>query len=220
MESQFDCKALPIAERPHAVTWLDLLSEMIDLRSFTNLWFWLTLAVMWSTASHWVLGVPFDMVQRANAKGGQAAADLDVIAHIYVNRLLFITAEAGLWAAGVLAFLLSSMAMLGFVYGLQFAQALFLLAFPMTIVGAVTLRTARAIHAEAATGASLRRRLTRLRLWTQGIGMIAILITVFWGMAQNLSINVPDRNDRQGGQHGYHDPEHSPAVTDIGWRRA
>ena len=39
-------------------------SEVIDLRSFSNLWFWIALAVMWSTVSHWVMGVPWDMVQR------------------------------------------------------------------------------------------------------------------------------------------------------------
>ncbi len=201
------------------LTWFDLLSEMIDLRSFSNLWFWLALAVMWSTASHWVLGVPYDMVQRAAAKGGQAEADMEALARIYVNRLLYIASEAGAWAAGVLAFLLSSLGILGFFYGVQFAQALFLLAFPMTVVGMITLRVAQGIDAEAASGAALRRRLMRLRLWTQGIGMIAILITVFWGMAQNLSINVPDRNNRQGGPQGYYEPENHHAAPFHGWRR-
>ncbi len=200
------------------MTWIELLSEMIDLRSFSNLWFWLALAVIWSTASHWVLGVPYDMVQRAAVKGGQAEADLEALARIYVNRMLFIAAEAGAWAAGVLGFVLSSLAILGFVYGVQFAQALFLLAFPMTLVGAVSLRVARRIAAEQAGGADLRRKLTHLRRWTQGIGMIAIVITVFWGMAQNLSI--PDRNNRQGGQHGQHEPHQHPLAADHGWRRA
>lgn len=201
------------------VTWIDLLSEMIDLRSFSNLWFWLALAVMWSTASHWVLGVPYDMVQRASAKGGQAEQDLEALARIYVNRLLFIAAEAGAWAAGVVAFLLTSLAILGFGYGVQFAQALFLLAFPMTFVAMITLRVAQDIDAGQITGAALRRRLTRLRLWTQAIGMIAILVTVFWGMAQNFSINGPVRDNRQGGPQGYHEPDHITPAPDHGWRR-
>lgn len=208
-----------ILRKGAVLTWLELLSEMIDMRSFSNLWFWLALAVMWSTASHWVLGVPYDMVQRAGAKGGQAEADLEALARIYVNRMLFIADEAGAWAAGVLACLLSSLAILGFWYGLQFAQALFLLGFPMTLVGIITLRVARGIATEGASGAGLRRRLTRLRLWTQGIGMLAILITVFWGMAQNLSINVPDRNNRQGGPQGYHEPKDLTPGADHGWRR-
>lgn len=205
--------------RSDVLTWLELLSEMIDLRSFSNLWFWLALAVTWSTASHWVLGVPYDMVQRAAIKGGQAEADLEALARIYVNRMLFIAAEAGAWATGVLAFLLTSLAILGFYYGVQFAQALFLLAFPMTLVGAISLRAARKITAEQAAGEVLRRRLTHLRRWTQAIGMIAIVITVFWGMAQNLSITIPDRNNRQGGQSGQNDPAYHLSAPDHGWWR-
>ena len=51
-----------------------ILTEIIDLRSFSNLWFWIALAVMWSSTSHWVLGIPHDMIQRAKREGGQAMA--------------------------------------------------------------------------------------------------------------------------------------------------
>ena len=62
--------------------WYQTLFEMIDMRSFSNLWFWIALAVMWSTASHWVLGVPFDMVLRARRHGEEAQADLeDMVRH-------------------------------------------------------------------------------------------------------------------------------------------
>ena len=44
---------------------------------------WIVLAVAWSSASHWVLGVPFDMVMRARRQGGQAAADLEDLARIF-----------------------------------------------------------------------------------------------------------------------------------------
>ena len=52
----------------------DSLFSTIDLRSFSNLWFWLMLAVAWSNVTHFVMGVPFDMVQRAKRKGGAALA--------------------------------------------------------------------------------------------------------------------------------------------------
>ena len=48
---------------------------------------WIALAVVWSSASHWVLGVPFDMVMRARRVGGQAEADLEDIARINVSRI-------------------------------------------------------------------------------------------------------------------------------------
>ena len=53
--------------------------ELIDMRSFSNLWFWIALAVVWSSASHWVLGVPWDMALRAKRKGGQLAEDFETL---------------------------------------------------------------------------------------------------------------------------------------------
>ncbi|WP_372572784.1 component of SufBCD complex [Ruegeria jejuensis] len=170
--------------------WYDSIFEMIDMRSFSNLWFWIALAVMWSSASHWVMGIPFDMVTRARRLGGQAEQDLNDITRVNVNRLLYITEVSGLWILAIGCFLLSGMAMLGFFYGIEFAQALFLLAFPMSIVGLVNLATARAIHGQNAQGVEIARFLNRCRIITQVIGMISIFVTALWGMYQNLSIGA------------------------------
>ena len=56
--------------------WYQTIFELIDMRSFSNLWYWIVLAVLWSSVSHWVLGVPFDMVQRAKRHGGKSLDDL------------------------------------------------------------------------------------------------------------------------------------------------
>jgi hypothetical protein len=80
--------------------------------------------------------------------------------------------------------------MLGFMYDFEFAQAVFLLAFPMSLVGLLSLSTARLITDEGSTGELLRKRLTRHRLYTQIIGMISIFVTAMWGMFQNMSAGV------------------------------
>jgi hypothetical protein len=174
----------------HALDWYQTLFEMIDMRSFSNLWFWIALAVMWSTASHWVLGVPFDMVLRARRHGGEAQVDLEDIVRINVNRLLYISQVSGLWLLGLGFFVLTSLVLLGFAYGIEFAQALLLLGFPMSLVGLLSLSTARLIRIEGSTGDVLQRRLMRHRLYTQIIGMISIFVTALWGMYQNLSIGA------------------------------
>ncbi|RME18629.1 MAG: component of SufBCD complex [Alphaproteobacteria bacterium] len=168
--------------------WYSAVFELIDMRSFSNLWFWIALAVMWSTTAHWVLGVPYDTIQRAARHGGQAQADLEDLVRINVNRLLYIAEVSGLWLLAIASGLLTSLAMLGFWYGVEFAQAVFLLAFPMTFVGLLSLRTARTIRAEALSGPALRRRLIRHRLATQVIGMVSIFVTALWGMYQNMTI--------------------------------
>ncbi|HSF63279.1 MAG TPA: component of SufBCD complex [Paracoccaceae bacterium] len=170
------------------MNWYQTVFELIDMRSFSNLWYWIALAVLWSTASHWVLGVPFDMVVRARRHGGQTAQDLEYLVGINVRRLLFIGGVSGLWMVAFSTTILTSLALLGFWYGVEFAQALLLLLFPMTLVGLMSLRTARRIAREGAAGPDLWKRLTRHRMGVQAIGMLSILVTAMWGMWQNIQI--------------------------------
>lgn len=161
---------------------------MIDLRSFSNLWYWIGLAVIWSTASHWVLGVPFDMVLRARRHGGQASIDLEDLVRINCNRLLYIGRMSGLWLLAFSCAVISALAVLGFWYGVEFAQALFLFVFPLSIVGLLSMSTARLITDEGASGELLHKRLGRHRLYTQIIGMFSVFVTAMWGMFQNLTV--------------------------------
>jgi hypothetical protein len=172
------------------VDWYETVFEVIDMRSFSNLWFWIAVAVVWSSASHYGLGVPYDMVLRARRHGGEAAADLEAIVEINVRRLMHIQTVAGLWLVGFGAFLLTALALMGFLYGLEFAQALLLIAAPMTLVGILTLATARRIAAGRVDRADLVRTLTRHRFAVQGIGVVAIMVTTMWGMWQNLNASA------------------------------
>lgn len=164
--------------------------SVIDMRSFSNLWFWIALAVMWSTASHWVLGVPWDMVLRARRKGGQLQTDVEDLARIYVNRMLYIGRVSGTALMVLVAGFLSALGVLGFWYGMQFAQAVFLMAAPMSLVGLLSLRAATAIEAGENTGEALFRRLRRHRRVVQTVGMISIFVTAMWGMFQNMQMSV------------------------------
>ncbi|PRY21475.1 hypothetical protein CLV78_10988 [Aliiruegeria haliotis] len=168
--------------------WYQTAFEVIDLRSFSNLWYWIVLAVVWSSSSHWVLGVPYDMVSRARRLGGQAEEDLHDLVRINVNRILYIIDTAGYLLVGFAFFLLTTLALLGFVYWVEFAQAVFLLALPMSGVFALSVRTARRIR--AADGEGLYHMLQVHRFITQVIGMGAIFVTAFWGMWQNLTLGV------------------------------
>jgi putative effector of murein hydrolase LrgA (UPF0299 family) len=168
--------------------WYQTLFEIIDMRSFSNLWFWIVLAVVWSTASHWVLGVPYDMVLRAKRYGEDAQVDLEDMVRINVNRLLYIGRVSGLWLAGFSCFFLTMLVLLGFVYHNEFAQAVFLLALPLSIVGMLSLSTARIIEAENSAGDVLFKRMNRHRLYTQIIGMVSIFVTALWGMYQNMNL--------------------------------
>lgn len=164
--------------------------EIIDMRSFSNLWYWIGLAVLWSSASHWAMGVPYDLVVRARRVGGQAERDLLDIVRINGNRILYIVDVAGLVILALSCFFFTGLAMLGFFYGVEFAQAVFLLLFPVCIVMLINISTARKLQRSQATVSAVSKILTRSRIYTQIIGMISILITSLWGMYQNFSIGV------------------------------
>ena len=164
--------------------------DLIDMRSFSNLWFWIALAVLWSTTSHWIIGVPYDLIQRAKRFGENHADDLEDLIRINVNRNLYIADTAGLWLVGLGAFVVSGLIVMGFFYNVEFAQALICMLLPMCLVGALTVRTSRIIAAGENTGAALYRRLARHRMTVQAIGMVSIFVTSMWGMYQNMQISA------------------------------
>jgi hypothetical protein len=172
------------------VDWYKNVFELIDLRSFSNLWYWIALAVVWSTSSHWVLGIPYDMVTRARRQGGATEADLQTLVRINTGRLLQIASISGMWLMGIVFCVLTTLILLGFVYRVEFAQAMFLILGPMSIVGALSLRAAARIAAQPLSGADLYRKLHRHRIMTQGIGMVSIFVTAMWGMWQNMQIGA------------------------------
>ena len=162
--------------------------EVIDMRSFSNLWYWIALAVVWSSASHFVLGVPYDLLQRAQRQDGQAMTDFEDIVRVNVNRILYIVHVAGHFLLAFWAFMLTTLLVMAFWYGVEFAQAVVLIALPMTVVFALTIRLARRIADEQLPGHALARLIVRQRFWTQVIGMIAIFVTAMYGMYQNLAV--------------------------------
>jgi hypothetical protein len=172
------------------VELFDTVFEVIDMRSFSNLWYWIALAVLWSSTSHWVLGVPYDMIQRARREGGQAQQDVEDMVRINANRLLDIMDRGALIVVTLAFFWLSVLAVLAFYYDVEFAAAVFLLLAPMSAIVWLSVRVCRRIMAGENTGAALHRRLIVHRRWTQSIGMVAIFVTAMYGMWMNLSVSI------------------------------
>ena len=166
------------------------LFEVIDMRSFSNLWYWIAIAVTWSTTSHWVIGVPYDMLQRARRHGGQADSDFEAMVRINVNRLNYIRQLSGVWLVVFASTVASALVVLGFWYDVEFAQAVFLIFFPLSIVAGLSFRTAERIAASGETGEPLKRRMIRHRFSTQIVGMISLVLTAFWGMWRNLQLGA------------------------------
>ncbi len=170
--------------------WYKTIFEVIDLRSFSNLWFWLALAVLWSTVSHFVIGVPHDMIRRAERDGGQAIEDVEALAHIYTRRFLLIMRMGGLILVALVCFLVTSLLVLAIMFRMEFAQALLCLVVPMLGIMALTFRTCLIIEQADLRGPDLLRVLRRHRVTVQTIGMFALFFTGMFGMYQNLTLGA------------------------------
>ena len=163
---------------------LDLARDVIDLRSFSSLWYWISLAVMWSALSSWVMGVPHDTITRARRGDEQSAHDMHVVAKAHVNRLLAIVDASSTSSTAIGFFVVTSLGVLGFVYGVELGQAAFLLVFPFTLVGVLSVITARQLRETDFD--DLAERLRAFRFKVQSLGMLFIFITALWGMWVNV----------------------------------
>lgn len=171
--------------------WYDTVFEVIDMRSFSNLWYWIMLALVWSTVSQWVLGVPFDMIMRARRhKSEEAMEDLHDMVRVNVNRILYIVDVSGVWLLLLGSAFFTALGITAFVYWFEISQAVFLLFGPLVIVGFLSVRTARKIRERGETGDQLIKRLMTHRLTTQMVGVLAIFVAAMFGMYQNLYTGI------------------------------
>ncbi|WP_237072635.1 hypothetical protein [Pseudaestuariivita rosea] len=116
--------------------------------------------------------------------------DFEDMVRINVNRIDHLLGRGTGFATGFFCFMLTGLGLLGFYYSFETAQAIFLLAMPASIVLLMTVNKARKFQQHMPTGDDLRKQILMLRFWIQLIGVIAILITSFWGMYYNTLHNT------------------------------
>jgi hypothetical protein len=172
------------------VELIDTVFEVIDMRSFSNLWYWIVLAVMWSSVSYWVLGVPYDLIQQARREGGQLQQDLEELVRINTTRLLMLVERSGAIGVALLCFWGTGLGLLAFFYDVEFAQAIFLLLVPLSLVVWQSVRVSRRLVESQPDVEGLHHALIRHRRVTQVIGMLSISVTALYGMWQNTSISI------------------------------
>lgn len=167
--------------------WTNSILRIIELNTFSNVWYWLVVIVTWSIVSNWLIGVPIDMLFRARRYGTQELADLEGLVDIHVRRIVAYYNSFGPWLIGLLAFLLSALGAMGILYQFELGLGLFVLGAPLSIIGIVNLRLALQLHKAPLEGKDLVRRLFVVRLWTQIIAMVALFFTAMFGMYYSLA---------------------------------
>lgn len=166
--------------------------EFLDSRSFSSLWYWLVLILMWTEAGRRVLGVPGDVVQHARREPA-GEGGLVLLDWLLLNLPRWrIGQKEGPWLLGLGAFLLTSLAVLGFGFGLEMAQALTFLLVPQGLLLVLRLRLAGQLSpliaaaqsrqmptADAVAGAL--RLIVAHRRWVFVLSIVGVAVTALWG---------------------------------------
>jgi hypothetical protein len=173
------------------VSLYKLLVEFIDLRSFSNLWFWVVLVAIWVKAVRNGLGVPYALVRAAQREGGQALQDLETLARLSTTRMLGFSRGLGPWLVGAVSFAATVLALLGFAYRSGLAQALFCLFAPLCLLGYISLRAALRVEAGEGQGAALIALLGQHRRSVQFLATLAVGATLLFGAYANAQLFAP-----------------------------
>lgn len=169
----------------------------LDSRSFGTIWYWLVVIGLWSLTGRSVIGVPADILSRARAALAEGQREAPVILHLLDWLSLILPRwrmgrREGVAFLGGAGFVLTSLAIMGFGYGLELALASFLVLLPLSILFGLRVGLARRLIPllEAAekgerpvpdVAAEAVRRMLVHRRWVTVLSMAAVAITAILG---------------------------------------
>lgn len=163
--------------------------QFVDLGSFSNVWYWILVAALWTRVINAPLGVTLDLVRRAEAGQDGAQSDLEAATRIEVAHRRALHRALGPLRTALWYFVLTVLIGLGIGYGFEPAQAAALILLPLGVVRWLTGRAAARLDAAPLQGAALWRAHLALRWKVQAVGLGAVFLTAIWGMVHNLAMS-------------------------------
>ncbi|MFT3689209.1 component of SufBCD complex [Paenirhodobacter sp.] len=151
-----------------------MIFDLIDTRAFGSLWYWILVAAAWGMVTRRVLDVPLDLAFRARVDAG---------AEVLVRGLLAQRRVPGLPRVVLVSCALTVLLLLGFGEGYELAQAVALIAVPVTLVRLLDLSAARRARA-APDGPMLAQVLLSHHVVVQVVAFAVIGGTAWYGMRQ------------------------------------
>lgn len=161
--------------------------DLINIGSFSSLWFWVFLGVFWARVMQAPLGVSVDVVRRAHAGEPQAQADIEALSGMRIRHEQGLVQGTTLvWRLAGWSFVLTLLAGLAALYRVEIAQAVLIIAAPFALVRALEMRAA--LHmADVPDMAALIRAHWVLRRQIQTLGITAVFAATLFGMLRLLS---------------------------------
>ena len=156
--------------------WVRELLIFIDGKSFASVWFWLTLGVTWFVVARYPFSISNELILQARNFEESARLSVEVLAEMRAKKLL----AFNLWKVAAFSFIGSIIFVFGWIYQIEFAQALFVWLVPIMGVGGVSLYTAYRVQNRSQKGDALLDTLERHRLMVILIGCLTFGFIAYW----------------------------------------
>lgn len=150
--------------------------------SFQNIWYWAFSVLAWTVATQRTLGVPYDMLLRARRDPDEVSR-VEWLARHAAGRVVSVSRQAGTAVAAAVGFVLAGLFVFGFLSNYELARAVFVLTFPLAMIGYSTLRLALSVEKHDLRGDVLVTVLARRRFWHQVVAVLAILNALVMALA-------------------------------------
>ena len=171
--------------------------SFLDSRSFGTIWFWIVLVSLWTASTRTVLGVPAEVLIRARqARRAQRPEGDEVIALLDWLSLTLprwrLPRTEGAAFLGLSLFVLTCLAILGFGYWMEMAQAVILLLVPLWLMFWLRVWLAQRLFAlldQAQSGArpvgdaagEVISRMVIHRRLVSFLSFVSVVATALWG---------------------------------------
>ncbi len=148
-----------------------------------SVWFWALVALIWLRTGARSLGAPWNMILHS-LKDEATAQDLASLVRINSQDYVSTGHNPFLWA--FITCVMTSLGLLGFGYGLEYAQAAFLLCIPIVLSWALQIRAAGRYLQARPEGQSLFRFLRNHRWALQIVTISWLFFVSLWGSVQTV----------------------------------
>lgn len=177
---------LPQIEGKRVQTFAFLI-EIMSLRSFISVWFWVVVAIFWTSVCNQVLGVAYDMIAAAKRGDGKMAQDVAVIATIGARQSLAVADPLSLFVA---YFAVASCLTAGFLLGSEIFAASSFIALPWLILGGLRRKTALYVLEHSDRVDLVLARLIKHRKITHYWAILFIFLTALYGLGHAFTYSV------------------------------
>ncbi len=157
-------------------------ADILMTNSMVDPWYWLLVAILWIRAIQWTLGIPNDVMRAAQNGDVQARKDALSLMDMHIRSVTRDFHHFGVVLVLMTCFVLASFATLGFWNDVTMLQGVFLITFPMVLIGGMDIRLAMRLQKQPVDWNGLCRIYRRQRWFKLVLALLFLMTSMLWAV--------------------------------------